>query len=117
MAMQEFLWKTQVGSSGNTAFAVTKNEFDGYVQRVSTGINNKKRQWNLSFIGDDDEIPLVKDFIDNHKGTDPFLWQIPGSTGKIMVTCEGYGNTYNGFTVETLTFVFEEFLSPQNIGG
>ena len=115
--MEIFDWPTQVGSSGDTQFKVNKNEFDGYVQRVTTGINNRKRKWSLQFLGDATELPEVKAFIDLHKGVDPFLWQIPSTTNTIMVTCEGYGNSYLGFDVESLSFVFEEFLSPITIGG
>lgn len=113
MAYQTFEWPTQIGSKGSTQYLVSQNEFDGYIQIVGTGLNAKKRNWQLTFLGDSDEVPAVKAFFDFHRGIEPFLWQIPSSTGKILVTSQGFENSYIGMDVESLTFTFTEFLSPR----
>lgn len=112
--MIEFTWPVQIGATGNTAYKVTKNEFEGYTQRVGEGINNKLRSWSLTYLGDSSTIPDVKAFLDLHAGVEPFLWQPPGSTGKIPVTCEGYSDRTEGMDVETLSFTFEIFLSVRS---
>lgn len=113
MAYREFTWPTQIGSKGSTQYLVSQNEFDGYIQIVGTGLNSKKRTWQLTFIGDSEEVPYVKLFFDFHRGVEPFLWQIPASSGKILVTSQGFENSYVGMDVETLNFTFTEFLSPR----
>jgi phage-related protein len=113
MAYETFNWPTQIGSKGSTTYNTSQNEFDGYIQIVGTGINNRKRTWQLTFIGDSDDVPLVKAFFDKHAGVEPFLWQIPSSTGKILVTTKGFENSYVGMDVEDLNFTFTEFLSPR----
>lgn len=111
--MRTFEWPTQVGASKNVEYRVGRNEFgDGYTQLYTTGINARKRQWNLSLI-DEDFILDVERFFDDHKGIYPFLWTPPERSEPIPVTCGGYATAYLGFDVAQGTFVFEEAHLPQ----
>jgi phage-related protein len=66
------------GNNASTQFAVLSSKFgDGYEQHASVGINNKKGQWAFSRKGYAAEILKIKQFFDDHKGADSFLWKHP----------------------------------------
>ncbi|WP_180644718.1 phage tail protein [Acinetobacter bereziniae] len=66
------------GNSATTKFKVLSNQFgDGYEQHVSVGINNKKGEWAYQRTSNAAEILEIKQFFDDHKGADSFLWQHP----------------------------------------
>ncbi|ELA08722.1 LambdaSo, minor tail protein M [Moraxella macacae 0408225] len=80
-----------MGISADVYHAVSKTQFDdGYTQRVSTGINNKRTNWIGIKTGDlETVIKPIKTFLDEHKGITPFLWNDPhGNTHKY--TCQDY---------------------------
>ncbi|WP_115247161.1 phage tail protein [Moraxella lacunata] len=89
--MKTFKWKMNMGASADVRHNVTKTQFnDGYAQRVSHGINNKRTDWSGSKTGDFDTVikPIIV-FLDEHKGTIPFLWTDPlGNTHKYV--CDSY---------------------------
>ncbi|UZA15844.1 phage tail protein [Moraxella bovis] len=91
MSIKTFEWKLNAGASSEIRHANTKTQYgDGYAQRVSTGINNKRTDWTGSKSGDLETVikPIVA-FLDEHKGTIPFKWTDPlGNTGKYV--CDTY---------------------------
>lgn len=110
--MRTFTWATQVGAAKNVEFRVGRNDFgDGYTQVYTTGINPRKRTWNLTLI-DDNFMKPVEQFIDDHKGIFPFLWTPPDREEAIPVICGGYGTSYLGMDVAQGSFMFEEFQLP-----
>ncbi|WP_254596975.1 phage tail protein [Moraxella bovoculi] len=89
--METFAWKMNMGASASTHHAVSKTQFgDGYAQRVSFGINNKRTDWSGEKTGDyDTVIKPIADFLDEHKGVVPFLWTDPhGNTARYI--CQDY---------------------------
>lgn len=89
--LKTFQWKMNMGASANTRHAVSKTQFgDGYAQRVSFGINNRRTDWSGAKTGDwASVIKPIKDFLDEHKGIVPFLWTDPyGTTAKYI--CQDY---------------------------
>lgn len=89
--IKTFKWQMNMGASVNVHHAVSKTQFgDGYTQRVSVGINNKRTDWTGSKTGDwETVIKPIKTFLDEHKGVMPFLWTDPhGNTKKY--TCQEY---------------------------
>lgn len=111
--MRTFTWATQVGAAKNVEFRVGRNDFgDGYTQVYTTGINPRKRTWNLTLI-DDNFLKPVEQFIDDHKGVFPFLWTPPDREEAIPVICGGYGTSYLGMDVAQVSFMFEEFQLPE----
>jgi len=66
------------GNNASIQFNVLSSKFgDGYEQHVSVGINNKKGQWAYQRTSNAAEILKIKQFFDDHKGADSFLWQHP----------------------------------------
>ncbi len=79
--------KLNMGASSDTKYAVNETQFgDGYAQRVSFGINNKRTYWSGTKTGDLDTVikPIIT-FLDEHKGVVPFWWTDPlGETNKYV---------------------------------
>lgn len=114
MALRVFEWPTQVGFTKQVDFITRENEFEGYTQIISQGINNKRRTWNLTFIGDSDEAPFIQKFIEDHKGSIPFLWSPPNGQGQIQVVAKySYSSNSLGLDVENISVNFTEWLSPE----
>lgn len=89
--LKTFAWKMNMGVNSDVKYAITKTQFgDGYAQRVSHGINNQTTDWSGTKTGDyQTVIRPIMEFLDEHKGVKPFLWQNPhGVTAKY--TCDGY---------------------------
>lgn len=89
--LKTFTWKMNMGASASVKHSVTKTQFgDGYAQRVSFGINNKRKDWAGSKTGDYTSVIVpIMNFIDEHGGVKPFLWTDPhGQTNKYI--CQDY---------------------------
>ncbi|AWY19835.1 phage tail protein [Moraxella bovis] len=89
--LRTFTWKMNMGASASTRHAVGKTQFgDGYAQRVSHGINNKRKDWSGNKTGDyKTVIKPIEDFLDEHGGVTPFFWTDPhGKTAKYI--CQDY---------------------------
>ena len=89
--LRTFNFKMNMGASASVKHSVTKTQFgDGYAQRVSFGINNKRTDWSGSKTGDwTSVIKPIKDFLDEHAGVKPFLWTDPhGQTNQYI--CQDY---------------------------
>ncbi len=66
------------GNSQTSNFNVLSSVFgDGYEQHASVGINNKKGQWTFTKTGYKAQILQIRNFFDDHKGADSFLWDSP----------------------------------------
>lgn len=89
--LKTFTWQMNMGASASTRHSVIKTQFgDGYAQRVSVGMNNKRTDWAGSKTGDYRTVilPIIQ-FLDEHKGIIPFLWTNPhGTTAKYI--CQDY---------------------------
>ena len=91
MTLKTFNFKFNMGASADTRHNVSKTQFgDGYTQRVSHGINNKRTDWSGTKTGDlETVIKPIMAFLDEHKGVIPFLWTNPhGVTAKYI--CQDY---------------------------
>lgn len=89
--LKTFKWKLNMGASVGVKHSVTKTQFgDGYAQRVSFGINNKRKDWTGAKTGDYASVIVpIMNFIDEHAGVKPFLWTDPhGHTNKYI--CQDY---------------------------
>ncbi|OOS03275.1 Phage-related protein [Moraxella cuniculi DSM 21768] len=77
--MKTFTWKLNAGASCEVVHQVTKTQFgDGYAQRTSFGINNKRTDWSGVKTGDfATVIAPIMAFVDEHKGITPFWWTNP----------------------------------------
>ncbi|HDX9500717.1 TPA: phage tail protein, partial [Bacillus thuringiensis] len=50
---------------------------DGYTQVSGDGLNPRSQEWELNFVGTEDYILPIKQFLDRHGGTKSFQWTPP----------------------------------------
>jgi phage-related protein len=78
MAIEIFTWSPRVNPQQTVNFRVRKAQFgDGYAQVSGDGINTRSQDWELSFVGTEDYIRPIKQFLDRHAGTRAFQWTPP----------------------------------------
>lgn len=107
--LKTFNWQMNMGASSETRHAVNKTAFgDGYAQRVSFGINNKRTNWNGDKTGDlQTVIKPIMAFLDEHKGIIPFLWTNPhGQTAKYV--CQDYSVSQHKGNFWQISLKFEQ---------
>lgn len=79
---------------------------DGYAQRAADGINGKSENWPLEFVGSEDYIRPIRDFLDRHQGYKSFLWTPPLGEPQHFVTPEGYSLRAMGGGAYSLSVTF-----------
>lgn len=101
------------GNSATNQFSVLTSKFgDGYEQNTSVGINNKKGQWAYSRTAYLDEITAIKQFFDDHKGADSFLWDHP-TDGEVRVKTDAqYQKVCLGGDVWRISTTFHQSFNP-----
>lgn len=109
--METFTFKptTESASGAVKPRTLTAQYGDGYRQVCGDGINNLVQSWTLEFLGGEDEISDVKDFLDARAGYDPFLWKPPFSDTALEWTAGNYTLTPQGGTVWKLSVTFTQF--------
>ncbi|ERI33922.2 phage tail protein [Alcaligenes sp. 1735tsa3] len=85
---------------------------DGYVQRVGKGMNSKDAKWSLVFLGRQQRIDEITEFLDEHAGWCSFLWTPPGQSTAIVTTCGAYSQEHQGADVWRLSATFEKGFQP-----
>ena len=72
MAIEIFTWSPRVNPTQTVNFRTRKAQFgDGYAQVSGS------QEWELSFVGTEDYIRPIKQFLDRHGGTKSFQWTPP----------------------------------------
>ncbi|AOO56452.1 phage tail protein (plasmid) [Raoultella ornithinolytica] len=78
MAIEIFTWSPRINPTETVDFRVREAKFgDGYTQTSGDGLNNREQQWELSFVGTEEYIRQIKQFLDRHGGTKSFQWTPP----------------------------------------
>ena len=109
MTLKTFNWQMNMGASADVRHHITKTQFgDGYTQRVSHGINNKRTDWSGSKTGDlNTVIKPIMAFLDEHQGVKPFLWTNPhGETAKYI--CQDYSVSQRKGNFWQISLKFEQ---------
>ena len=109
MSLQVFKYQMNMGAGAEVRHNVTKTQFgDGYAQRVSHGINNKRTDWSGTKVGDyETVIKPIADFLDAHGGVKPFLWTNPHGETKQYV-CQDYQVTQRKGNFWQISLKFEQ---------
>ena len=114
MSDRLFTYETDLdGNSATNQFSVLTSKFgDGYEQNASVGINNKKGQWAYQRTAYLDEITAIKQFFDDHKGADSFLWNHP-TDGEVRVKTDvQYQKVCLGGDVWRISTTFFQTFNP-----
>lgn len=104
-----FTWIPTYGSAVKKKTNAHRIQFgDGYEQRISTGLNNLRRTWDLTFANRTNVVADAIDaFLSQANGKDYFTWVPPhGPVGKWV--CVEWEVQQTSLTTRTVTATFEE---------
>lgn len=112
MTYQTFAWCPRIDPEGTSSFRVLSAQFgDGYTQEAGDGINNEKQSWPLEFVGYEEQIKSIRDFLRAHGGFKPFKWTPPmGEEG--LYVCREFRLRAMGGKAYTLSATFEQRFAP-----
>lgn len=110
--MSVFTWPPSWGARQSVKPTVMLARFgDGYEQRVADGINNKPRNWSLSFTRAIAEIDAIESFLSSAGAAAAFDWTPPsGAAGKFV--CDQWDREIQSPSAHTLTATFREVFEP-----
>lgn len=113
MSNRVFTWCVDLesASASNEFNVLTAGFGDGYEQNTSVGINNRKQEWSITKTAKKSLITTIKNFFDDHKGADSFLWQSPFD-GQIRVRAASYTLTPLGGEVWRISTSFSQVFYP-----
>ena len=107
--MKYFNWDVNAKPSGQVGFKVNRSSFgDGYEQRSTIGINNRREAWSVAKIGDKETvIDPIQHFIDSLNGTESVQWANPKGERRIYEIGD-YTMTQVSGRMWEITFTFTE---------
>lgn len=113
MSNRTFDWDTSFdGNSGTSNFKVLSSQFgDGYEQNISVGINNRKGSWPFNLKAKKSVIVEIKTFLDEHNGSDSFLWNSP-LDGQVRVKANEYQIQDRGAGLYQISTTFTQVFYP-----
>ncbi|WPU24517.1 phage tail protein [Cedecea neteri] len=112
MPIETFSWSPRVNPSSTVTFRTRKAQFgDGYEQVSGDGLNPRSQQWDLNFVGSEEYIREIKNFLDRHQGTKAFLWNPPLEQPGLF-RCEEFKPTPMGGDNHSLSAKFIQAYKP-----
>lgn len=106
-----FTWRATSSSTGEVKGRVRRTQFgDGYYQSIPDGLNHVSGTWQLQFVGTEEAVSPITQFIDAHIGRS-FLWTPPLALQGLF-QCDGYQTADNGGAVFTITATFTQAFEP-----
>jgi phage-related protein len=84
---------------------------DGYSQRLTYGLNQNPKQWNLTWSVSETNADTIEAFLDARGGAESFDWTPPdGSTGKWI--CQQWSKTIPYLNRADITATFIQVFEP-----
>lgn len=84
---------------------------DGYSQRLTYGLNQNPKQWNLTWSVSETNADTIEAFLDARGGAESFDWTTPdGSTGKWI--CQQWNKTIPYLNRAEITATFIQVFEP-----
>lgn len=97
----------------NQPKATTTSLGDGYIHRVTFGLNQNPKSWELTFNLSEAEADEVEDFLDARAfDTDTFSWTPPGSAVQLKWTCESWNRELFDYDRSKITATFVQKFEP-----
>ena len=86
---------------------------DGYQQRFTFGINQKAKQWSLTFNENDEDTAEIETFLEA-RGADgaSFDWSPPDTTTTFKWICRSFSKEIFEFDRNRITASFEQVFEP-----
>ena len=108
-----FIWRTMGTPKCTDSQNINEARFgDGYTQLSSNGINNNSETWELTYIGEKEEIVKVRTFLNSHI-IHSFKWINPYGEEKLYrVVNKSIESEFVGGKVVSLSFQFVQSYAP-----
>ena len=87
---------------------------DGYQQRITTGLNQNLKVWNLRFQNiSEANSDIIETFLDARaENNDSFDWTAPGEASSSKYICLSWSKTIPYNNIATIIASFEEVAEP-----
>jgi phage-related protein len=86
---------------------------DGYQQRVTFGLNQNPKEWNLTFDVTDTDADIIEAFLDDRAAdAASFDWTPPDSTTSYKWICPSWNRELYEFERSKITATFRQVFEP-----
>lgn len=111
--MATFTYTPDFNASKQKQPIVSKVQFgDGYVNRISKGINSQPETWSLTFANRSaEEGDAIDAFLATQGGTEAFDWTTPNGDAKKFI-CSTWNVAIVNGSYRTVTATFDEVFDP-----
>lgn len=111
--VDKFIWRTMGTPKCTDSSNINEAKFgDGYTQLSSNGINNNSETWELTYIGEKEEIAKVRAFLNYHI-INSFKWTNPYGEEKLYrVVNKSIESEFQCGKVVSLSFQFIQSYAP-----
>lgn len=112
MALRTFTWCVDAGATRTTELKTNVVQFgDGYEQVSSFGINNARKNWQVTRTGRLAELEAIYQFLIEHGGVTPFYLTLRGET-KAYRTDGAIDEPHLGADVWSISFNLKQVFIP-----
>ena len=81
---------------------------DGYVQRLTFGLNQDLKVWNLTFEVSETDADTIETFLEARGGSESFNWSPPDETSSYKWICLNWSKTIPYLNRATIQATFQE---------
>lgn len=81
---------------------------DGYVQRLTFGLNQDPKVWNLTFEVSETDADTIETFLEARGGAESFNWSPPDETSSYKWICLNWSKTIPYLNRATIQATFQE---------
>ena len=81
---------------------------DGYVQRLTFGLNQDLKTWNLTFEVSEADADTLETFLEARGGSEYFTWSPPDETTSYKWICSNWSKTIPYLNRATIQATFQE---------
>jgi phage-related protein len=81
---------------------------DGYVQRLTFGLNQDPKVWNLTFEVSETDADTIETFLEARGGAESFTWSPPDETSSYKWICLNWSKTIPYLNRATIQATFQE---------
>jgi phage-related protein len=79
---------------------------DGYAQRLTVGLNQNPKTWNLTWEISEANSDTIETFLDARAGQESFDWTAPGEASSAKYICPSWNKTIPYLNRATITATF-----------
>lgn len=81
---------------------------DGYVQRLTFGLNQDPKVWNLTFEVSETDADTIETFLEARGGSESFNWSPPDESDSYKWVCLNWSKTIPYLNRATIQATFQE---------